>query len=55
MTKMKAILTVYAFFCSRFTTDTFQLAEEITDADLKKKVFTYLPRLADVFDAMEAE
>lgn len=47
--------TVYAFFCSRFTTDTFQLSEEITDADLKKKVFTYLPRLADVFDAMEAE
>jgi len=45
--------TVYAFFCSLFTTDLFQLSEEITDADLKKRVFPHLPLLMDVFNALE--
>ncbi|MBQ8536835.1 MAG: hypothetical protein IJ461_05455 [Clostridia bacterium] len=44
---------VYAFFCGLFTTETFQLSEEIAEADLKKRVFPHLPLLTAVLDAME--
>lgn len=44
---------VYAFFCSQFTTDSFQLSEEIQESDLRKKVFPHLPLLMDVVDALE--
>jgi len=47
--------TVYAFFCSLFITDTFQLSEEITDSDLKKKLFPHLPLLLEVISALEAQ